>query len=87
MTEQLNNSKTGVQLTNNTMTVSDEQRSDSAILHMYPFSPKTPPSSRLPHNTEQSSVCYSRYLLIIHFKYSNVYMPSPNLSFSMPPPP
>ena len=28
-------------------------------LYMYPFSPKFPPPSRLAHNTEQSSMCYT----------------------------
>ena len=49
-------------------------------IYMYPFS-QTPLPSRLPHNTEQSSICYipyNRSLLVIHFKYSNVYVSIPN---------
>ena len=34
--------------------------------------PQTPLPSRLSHNIEQSSMCYSRFLF--HFKYSSVYM-------------
>ena len=41
---------------------------------MYPFFPQTFFQSRLPHNTEQFTVQYNRSLLVIHFKYSSVYM-------------
>ena len=36
-------------------------------IYTYPFSPKLPllPSSRLPHNTEQSSLCYTGILVAI----------------------
>ena len=43
-------------------------------IHMYPFSPKLPFPLAC-HNTEQSSIYHtSRSLLVIHFKYSSVYM-------------
>ena len=32
-------------------------RATQPYIHMYPFSPK--PQSRLPHNIEQSSLCYT----------------------------
>ena len=62
------------QLTNNIVIFSGEQQSDSAIHTRGPIIPKTPLPSRLPHNVEQSSLCYiySRSLLVIHFKYSSV---------------
>ena len=41
-------------------------------------SPQTPLPSRPPHNTEQFPVLYSRSLLVIHFKYSSVYMSVPS---------
>ena len=59
---------------------------------MYPFS-QTPLPSRLPHNTEQSSICYipyNRSLLVIHFKYSSVYVSisnSPTIPSLHPSPP
>ena len=47
-------------------------------IHMYPFSPKLPLHPAC-HNIEQSSICHtSRSLLVIHFKYSSVYMCNPN---------
>ena len=45
------------------------------------ISPQAPHPSRLPHNTEQFPMLYSRTLLLIHFKYSSVYMPIPNYPF------
>jgi len=54
-----------------------------AAVHMHvSILPQTPLPSRLPHNTEQSSLCYtvaqllwlSIDWLIIHFKYSIIYM-------------
>ena len=45
-------------LTNNIVIVSGEQWRDSAIhIHVSIF-PQTPLTSRLPHNIEQSSICY-----------------------------
>ena len=47
------------QLTNNVVTVSREQRRDSALhIHVSIF-PQTPLTSQLPHNIEQSSICYT----------------------------
>jgi len=40
-----------------------------------PFQPLSPPI-RMPGNTEQSSLCSTQDLLVIHFKYSSVYNPS-----------
>ena len=68
----------GVLLINNVMIVSGEQQRDSAIHIHVSILFQTPLLSRLPHNTEQSSLCYGRSLLIIHFKYSSVYMSIPN---------
>ena len=59
------------------MIISGEQQGDSAI-HVC-ILPQTPRPSRLPHNIEQSfPVLYSRILLVIHFKYSSVYMLIPS---------
>ena len=59
------------------MIVSGEQQGDSAI-HVC-ILPQPPLPSRLPHNIEQSfPVLYSRILLVIHFKYSSVYMLIPS---------
>ena len=44
---------------NNVVMVSDEQQRDSA-LHIYVFFlPQISLPSRLPHNIEQSSICYT----------------------------
>ena len=47
-------------------------------------SPKPPLPSRLPHNTEQRPVFYSRSLELIHFEHSYVYISIPN-SLTLPP--
>ena len=49
---------------------------------------QTPLPSRLPHDTEQSSLCWtaSRSLLVLHVKYSSVSMSIPN-SLKIPFPP
>ena len=73
------------QLTNNVI-VSGKQQRDSAINIHGSILPQTPQPSRLPHNTEQNSMCYTLVtgigigisLLVIHFKYSSVYMSIPN---------
>ena len=55
------------------MIVSGRQQRDS-VIHVCIF-PQTPLPSRLPHNTERSfPVLFTRILLVIHFKYSSVYM-------------
>ena len=58
----------GVWLINNVVIVSDEQQRDSAVL------PKPSLPSKLPHIIKQSSMCNSRSLLVIRFKYSSVDM-------------
>ena len=47
------------QLMNNVLIVSGEQQRDSAIYIHVPILPQTPLPSRLPHNVEQSSICYT----------------------------
>ena len=42
-----------------TLIVSDEQWRDSAIHIHVSILPQTPLPSRLPHNTDQSSICYT----------------------------
>ena len=67
------------------MIVSDGQQRDSAIHTRVSILPQTPLPSRLPHNIEQElSVPYSRSLLLMHFKYSSVYLSIPN-SLTIPP--
>ena len=46
-------------LTNNVVIVSREQRRDSAINTHVSIGPQTPLPSRLPHNMEQNSLCYT----------------------------
>ena len=58
-------------LTNNVVIVSSEQLRDSAIRIHVPILPQTPLSSSLPHNTEQSSMCYTVdfcWLFILNIK-------------------
>ena len=80
------------QLANNMMIFSGEQRWDSGIHIHGSILPQTPIPSSLPHNPEQSSMCYTymcytfhvlQTLLVIHFKYSSVYMSIPS-SLTMP---
>ena len=63
------------------MTVSSEQQSMKGLSHIYTWvhSPQTPLPSRLPHNIKhrQFHVLYNRSLLVIHFKYSSVYVTFP----------
>ena len=47
----------GAQLINNAVVVSGEQQRDSTIHTHVSILPQTPLLSRLPHNTEQSSLC------------------------------
>ena len=55
------------------MIVSGEQQRDSPIhIHVSILLP-TPLPSKLPHDIEQSSPCYSTSLLVIHFKCSSVH--------------
>ena len=62
---------------NNVVIVSGEQRRDSAIHIHVSVLPQTPLPSRLPHNTEQSSLCFtvgpcwlSILNIAMHFVYS-----------------
>ena len=73
------------QLPSNVVVVSSEQQRDSAIHIHVSILPKTSLPSRLPHNTELSSMLYNRSLLVIHFKYSSVSMSIPN-SLTIPSP-
>ena len=76
------------QLPSNVVVVSSEQQRDSAVHTHVSILLKTSPPSRLPHNTEPSSRLYNRSLLVIHFKYSSVFMSIPNsLSFPRHPSP
>ena len=52
---------------------------------MYPSSSKLPSHPGLHINTEQGSLCPAADLVVIHFKYSSVYMtiPAPQLSFPL----
>ena len=57
--------------------VSGGLQRDSAIhIHVSIF-PQTPLPSRLSHNIKQFPALYSRSLLVIHFKYSTVYLSLP----------
>ena len=57
--------------------VSGEEWRDSAIHIHVSILPKPPLPSELAHNIEQFHVLYNRALLVIHFKYSSVYMTFP----------
>ena len=59
------------------MIVSGGLQRDSAMYIHVSILPQTHLPSRLPHNIEQSSLYY-RTLLVIHFKYTSVYMLVPN---------
>ena len=65
------------------MIISGGQQKDSAIHIHISIVPQTPLPSRLPCNIEQSSMCYG--ILVMHLKYSSVYMPIPN-SLTIPAP-
>ena len=58
---------------NNVVIVSGGQQRDSAIHTHVPILPQTPLPSRLAGNIEQFPVLYSKFLLVVHFKYSSVY--------------
>ena len=60
------------------MIVSGGQQRGSAIGMHVSILPQTLLPSSLPHNIEQSSWVHGRSLLVIHFKYSSVYMSIPN---------
>ena len=67
-----------VQVINNSVTVSGEQWRGWAIhIHVSILYQTTCPS-RLPHDTEQNSMCRSRSLLVIHLEHSGVYTSIPN---------
>ena len=58
---------------NNVVIVAGGQQRNSAIDIHVSILPQIPLPSRLPRNTEQSSLCYTD-----HFEYSSVYMSIPN---------
>ena len=71
-------SEIGVQQISNVMIVSGVQQSNSAIymhISIFPHSISSHPGY---HTTLKFPVLHSRPLLIIHFKYSSVYMSIPN---------
>ena len=69
----------GVELINNVVIVSGEQGRDSAIHTHVSILPQTLLPPRLPHNTEQSSLCCTiSPCCYIHFKYHSVYMTIPD---------
>ena len=47
-------------------------------VYMYPFSPKLPPIQAATQHWAEFHVLYGRSLLVIHFKYSSVYLSIPN---------
>ena len=61
-----------IQPINNFVIISGAQQRDSAIHIHISILPQIPLPSRLPHNIEQSSLCYT--LLVIHFKYNSMYI-------------
>ena len=74
----------GVLLINNVMVVSGEQQKDSAVHIHTAVLPQTPHPSRLPHNIQQSPMCYIvRTCWLFPFKYSSAYMSISN-SLTMP---
>ena len=76
----------GIYSINNVVIISGEQYRGSALLIYVPILPQTPFPSRLPHSIEQGfHVLHSRSLMVIHFKYSSLYMSVPN-SLSTPSP-
>ena len=65
----------GIQPINNVVIVPGGPQRDSATHIHVCILPQTPLPSRLPHNIEQEfHVLYNRSLLVIHFKYSSVYI-------------
>ena len=69
----------GVELIKNVVIVSGEQGRD-LVTHIHvSILPQTPLPSRLPHNTEQSSLCYTiSPCCYIHFKNCSVCMTIPD---------
>ena len=54
-------------------------------IYIYPFSPKLPSHQAATEHWAEFPVLYSRSLLVIHFRYSRVYMSIPNpLTISSP---
>ena len=64
----------GVYSFKNVVIVSGEQRRDSTIHIHVSILPQTPLPSRLPHNTEQSSMCYTVSPCWLSILNSNVYL-------------
>ena len=66
-------------LTNNAVMVSGEQQRDSAIhTHASILPPNSPLIQAATYHWAGFHVLYSRSLLVIHFKYSSVYLSIPN---------
>ena len=59
------------------MIVSGRQQRDSALYIQISILPQTPLPSRLPYGAE-AHVLHSESLLVAHFKYSSVYLTTPN---------
>ena len=70
---------------NHVVIVSGEQRRGSVIHTKVLILPQTPLPPRLPHTIE-FHVLHYRSLLVIHFKYSSVYMTIPNSLANLSPP-
>ena len=67
--------------TSNTFTTASPGKQRDSVIHKHvSILPQTPLPSRLSYNTEQRSMCCSRSLLVIHFKYSSIYK-LPNYPF------
>ena len=68
----------GVELIDRVVIVLGGRKRDSTIHTHVSILPQTLLPFRLSYNIGQSSMCYSRSLLVIHSKYSRVYILTPN---------
>ena len=75
----------GVELIDRVVIVLGGRKWDSTIHTHVSILPQTLLPFRLSYNIGQSSMCYTRTLLVIYFKYSSVYMSIPN-SLTIPSP-
>ena len=75
----------GVQLIDNVVIVPGEEQRDSGLHIHIPTLPQTRLPSGLRHNPEQSSLCYTRSFLVLHFGYSRMYISIPS-SLTVPSP-
>ena len=55
-----------------------DSKGTQPYIYMCPFSPNSPPIQAAIQHWAEFHMLYSRFLLIIHFKYSSVYMLIPN---------